>query len=212
LERITRIIAYNSWFWSLRGVKVFEQFSAFMGGPMGRFLCRNFNFFPRVMMRVAVGDKRSLPQHVHRQFTRVHRTRASRTGTWVFPKAIIGESDWLEGIWRQRECIAHLPLLLLWGMKDLGMDAEQLGSWETAFPIHETHRFDDIGHFAPEELGERAFPIVDAFLDRDQCYEMDVAVGVPFNVQHLAARIPDIQPMGQILSRLRHLGRLGGVF
>jgi pimeloyl-ACP methyl ester carboxylesterase len=165
-ERVARIIAYNSWFWSVRGVKAFEQFSAFMGGPIGRLLCRNFNFFPRVVMKFAVGDKRSLPPHVHRQFTSVHRTRASRKGTWVFPSAIIGQSDWLETMWHRRERIADVPLLLLWGMKDVAMDGVQLARWESTFPNHETHRFNDVGHFVPEELGERAFPIVERFLDR----------------------------------------------
>lgn len=172
-ERIARVIAYNSWFWSVRGLKGFEQFSAFMGGPIGRFLCRNFNFLPRVAMKFFVGNKGSLTADVQRHFTSIHTTRNSRKGTWVFPGAIIGQSDWLEGIWRKRDRLAHVPLLLMWGMKDREFNAAQLNRWESAFPNHETHRFEDVGHFVPEESEERALPLVDAFLDRHSTSDRD---------------------------------------
>ena len=165
-HRIRRVVVCNSWFWSVEGVKTFERFSALMGGPIGRFLCRRFNFFVRRMMPLAVGDREALPPAVHAQFTSVHDTPDSRKGTWVFPGAIIGQSDWLEGLWERRRAIAHLPVLLLWGMRDTAFDAVQLARWEEAFADHETHRFEGVGHFVPEELGERAVPIVDAFVAR----------------------------------------------
>lgn len=41
---IKRIIVYNSWFWSVKGIKAFERFSSFMGGPIGRFSVPEFQF------------------------------------------------------------------------------------------------------------------------------------------------------------------------
>lgn len=163
---VKRVVAYNSWWWSVRGDPTFERFSAFAGGPVGRFLCRRFNFFPRVLLPASVGDRRRLSPAVRRHFTAPFPTPESRTGTHVFPRAIIGESAWLEALWARRDALRHVPLLLLWGMKDTAFTADLLARWEAAFPDHVTHTFADVGHFAPEELGGRAVGPFEAFLRR----------------------------------------------
>ena len=160
---VKRIIAYNSWFWSVRGSKTFEKFSGFMGGPVGRFLCRNFNFFPRVLLPGSVGDKKKLSRSAHRHFINAFPTPQSRKGTWVFPGAIIGQSEWLETLWAKRKALENIPILLLWGLKDVAFTQELLVRWESAFPNHTTLKFPNVGHFAPEEMGEDAIPAVDAF-------------------------------------------------
>jgi haloalkane dehalogenase len=163
-NNIKRIIVYNSWFWSLRGMKIFENFSSFVGGPIGRFLCRNFNFFPSVLLPGSVGDRKKLSRSLHQHFTSPFPTPHSRKGTWVFPGAIIGQSEWLEILWAKREALKHIPILLLWGLKDAAFTRDILMRWESAFPNHTTLVFPEIGHFAPEEIGQAAFPPVDAFL------------------------------------------------
>ena len=161
---VKRIIAYNSWFWSLRGIRVFERFSRFMGGAVGRFLCRNFNFFPRVMIPVAVGDRKKLSKSAHRHFIKALPTPRSRKGTWVFPGAIIGQSEWLETLWAKRGALKNTPVLLLWGLKDVAFTAELLARWEGAFPDHVTMKYPNVGHFAPEEIGPDAITSVESFL------------------------------------------------
>ncbi|BDI31093.1 haloalkane dehalogenase [Capsulimonas corticalis] len=160
---IKRIIAYNSWFWSLRGDATFEKFSGFVGGPIGRFLCRNFNFFPRVLLPASVGDKNKLTPDIHRHFIRAFPTPQSRKGAWTFPRAIIGQSEWLETLWTKREALKDTPLLLLWGLKDVAFTKDLMARWESAFPHHTTRTFPNVGHFAPEEIGGDAIEPVEAF-------------------------------------------------
>lgn len=163
-EKVKRIIAYNSWFWSVRGMKTLEGFSAFVGGPLGRLLCRSFNFFPRVLMPGAVGDKRSLTKAAHQQFIKPFPTPDSRKGTWVFPGAIIGQSAWLETLWAKRAALRDVPVLLLWGLKDAAFPAEILARWGGAFPNHTTQTYANVGHFVAEELGREGIAPVEAFL------------------------------------------------
>ncbi len=163
-DNVARIIAYNSWFWSLKGMKTFEKFSGFVGGPVGRFLCRYFNFFPRVLLPGSVGDKKRLAKSAHRHFIKPFPTPRSRKGTWVFPGAIIGQSVWLESLWVKRAALKDTPLLLLWGLKDVAFTPELLARWEEAFPDHTTLTYPHVGHFAPEELGAAAIAPVDSFL------------------------------------------------
>jgi haloalkane dehalogenase len=108
-------------------------------------------------------DKRRLTPTLHRQFLAPFPTPASRKGTWVFPRAIVGESAWLETLWERREQLAHVPVLLLWGMKDPAFTPLLL-RWEQAFLDHQTVTFDDVGHNAPEESGDRVIAPIEAFL------------------------------------------------
>ena len=82
-SNIHRIIVYNRWFWSVKGTKPFEGFSGFVGSPIGRFLCRNFNFFPRVLIPASFGNKKKLSRSAHRHFIEAFPTPRSRKGTWV---------------------------------------------------------------------------------------------------------------------------------
>lgn len=161
---IKRIIAYNSWFWSVKGVRPLKIFSGIVGGPLGRFLCRQFNIFPRVLIPASVGDKTKLSAAVLNHFIQPFPTPRSRKGTWVFPRAIIGQSGWLESLWAKRLRLKDKPLLLLWGMKDTGFGPEVFEQWKGAFPTNTAVSFSEIGHMAPEELGDRAIAPVDAFL------------------------------------------------
>lgn len=160
---VRRIIACNSWFFSVCDQTVLRLFSRTIGGPLGRWLIRRFNLFARVLMPASFGDKRRLTPEIRRQFTAPFPTPASRKSTWVFPYAIIGESAWLETLWEQRAQLSHVPVLLLWGMKDPAF-APLLPRWEQAFPNHQTVTFDDIGHNVPEELADRATASIERFL------------------------------------------------
>jgi pimeloyl-ACP methyl ester carboxylesterase len=160
---VRRIVACNSWFFSVRDQVVLRSFSRLIGGPLGRLLIRRFNLFARVLLPASFGDKRRLTHALRRQFTAPFPTPASRKGTWVFPRAIIGESAWLETLWELRAQLAHIPVLLLWGMKDPAF-APLLPRWQRAFPNNQTVTFDDVGHNVPEELGDRANAPIEAFL------------------------------------------------
>ena len=139
-ERVSRLVVCNSWCWSVRDQKAMRMFSNLVGGPMGRFLCRHFNFFPRVLMRASFGDKSKLSDLAHTHFMAPFPTSRSRKGTWVFPRAIIGESDWLDALWKRRKVLSNLPLLLLWGMKDPGLSEPVMAGWESGFQHHITER------------------------------------------------------------------------
>lgn len=163
-RRLDRLVVYNSWFWSLRGNRTFEIFSGLIGGPLGRLLCRRFNFFPSVLVPASMGDRSALSPAIHAHYKRPFPTPASRKGSWVFPRAIIGESEWLETLWGKRELVIDVPAFLLWGMKDKAFDSGLLARWQEALPRHRTMMFDDVGHMAPEELGTRALKHISEFL------------------------------------------------
>lgn len=166
-DNVRRLIVFNTWFWSVEGNRDVENFSRIVGGPLGRFACRYLNAFPRFVMPSALGNKATLGKATHRHYIKPFPTPKSRKGSWVFPKAIVGESEWLASLWARRDRLAAKPVQLLWGLKDPGLGKRgELARWQEAFPRHEALTFPEIGHFVPEELGAEAVDPVEAFLQK----------------------------------------------
>jgi len=163
-KNIRKIVTFNTWFWSLKGIKDVEKFSGLLGGPIGRFACKNFNAFPRFILPFSFGDKTRLSKAIHRQYTSPFPTRSSRKGTWVFPGSIIGQSEWLGALWDKRAGLQNTPVLLLWGEKDDAFGADFLKRWEETFANHATVRFPTVGHFVAEETAEEAIGPIEKFL------------------------------------------------
>jgi haloalkane dehalogenase len=163
-ENIKRLVVLNTSFWSVRGIKEAERFSEIFGGPVGRFLCRYFNAFPRFVIPYAFGDKSKLTKSAHRHYIKPFPTPKSRKGTWVFPKAIIGESEWLATLWAKRERLKGKPIQILWGLKDPAFSTRELDRWKDAYPDSVTLTFPGVGHFVAEELGQEAAGPIEHFL------------------------------------------------
>jgi haloalkane dehalogenase len=153
-EKIKNLVITNTWLWSVRSDWYFQAFSAFMGGPVGRWLIRNHNFFAGSLMRSLFGDKSRLTPEIHNQYLMAISTPDERKGCWVFPGQIIGSSDWLQSLWDKREVMQGKRLLIAWGMKDIGFRKKELDTWIHAFPRAKVIRFEDAGHFIAEEKPE----------------------------------------------------------
>lgn len=166
-DNVKRIIIMNTWMWSVKGDPYYERFSKIMGGPVGRFLIKRFNFFVRVVMKKAMGDPSRLPVTVHQHYFKALERPEERKGCWTFPKRIIGSSAWLDSLWSQREKIRDKPALILWGMKDIAFRERELNRWAGLFSNCKVIRYADIGHFAQEEKGNDLCPVVEEFLKRE---------------------------------------------
>ncbi|WP_242165021.1 alpha/beta fold hydrolase [Lysobacter sp. M15] len=164
-DNVARLVIANTHFWSLKGIRGAEIFSRVVGGPIGRVLCRRFNAFPRYVMKAVYGRSGTLPPEIHRHYMAPFLTPDSRHGPYCFAKAIIGESEWLAGLWSRRHILQTKPLQIIWGMEDPVGTPDKLRRWEAAFPDHRTAVLDDFGHFVPEQLGSDMARIVAAFVE-----------------------------------------------
>ena len=131
-------------------------------------LIKRFNFFVKVVMKKATADRSKLSRDVHQHYIQPLKRPNDRKGCWIFPREIIGSSDWLSGLWSQRERIQDKPALLLWGMKDIAFRENELMRWESLFEHRTVHRFEDAGHFVQEEKRGELSPIIEEFLARNE--------------------------------------------
>jgi haloalkane dehalogenase len=150
-ERIANIVILNTWLWSVKSDWYYQGFSKFVGGPIGRFLIRKRNFFARDIVKAAFGDKTKLTPEIHKHFLKPFAKVEERKGSWVFPKQIIGSSEWLGSLWSQREKLNEKNCLIAWGMKDVAFKEKELNRWRAAFPEAKVIRYSTCGHFVAEE-------------------------------------------------------------
>jgi pimeloyl-ACP methyl ester carboxylesterase len=150
-EKIKNIVITNTWLWSVRSDWYYQAFSRFVGGPIGRWLIRNHNFFAGTIVRVLFADKSRLTPNIHAHYIMPLEKAEERKGSWVFPAEIIGSSDWLQSLWDKREVLQQKKILIAWGMKDIGFRENELKMWIQAFPDAKVVRFEDAGHFVVEE-------------------------------------------------------------
>jgi haloalkane dehalogenase len=150
-EKIKNIVITNTWLWSVRSDWYYQAFSRFVGGPIGRWLIRNHNFFAGTIVRVLFADKSRLTPKIHAHYLMPLEKPEERKGSWVFPAEIIGSSDWLQSLWDIRDMLRQKKILIAWGMKDIGFRENELKTWMQAFPDAKVVRFEDAGHFVVEE-------------------------------------------------------------
>lgn len=165
-SNVKRLIIMNTWMWSVKSDPYYEKFSRFMGGPIGRFLIRRFNFSVRVLMKKLMGNPSRLSPHIHRHYFKPLEKPRERKGCWTFPKRIIASSGWLDSLWSQRGKIRDKPALILWGMKDIAFREQELNRWSGLFSNCKVRRYDDSGHFIQEEKGSGLCPVIEEFLTK----------------------------------------------
>lgn len=160
---VRALVLFNTWMWSLRKTSS-GRISKLLSGHLGRWLYTRANFSPKVLLRAAYGDKRKLTPDVHRHYIKPFATPGERMAPWVFARELIGSSDWYEYLWNQRERIAGMPALLLWGMKDPAFTPAALERWRLAFRNPRVVQFPAAGHFVQEEAGDEAASAIRGFL------------------------------------------------
>lgn len=147
---IRRLVVLNTWFWSLKGKPSAELYTLILGGPIGRFLCRRFNAFPRFIMQLPFKRRKMTPD-IHAHYTAPFPSPETRDGQWMFVRAVTGESDWLASIWEKHDALRDKPALLLWALDDPVFGPEYLERWTAAFPSHRLTTLPGVGHFVAEE-------------------------------------------------------------
>jgi haloalkane dehalogenase len=164
VERVRRLVIFNTWMWSLAGEPQYVRVRRLLDNPAGRLLYERLGFSVHVVFRQAVKDRTRYTRAVHAQYAGPQRDRAARHATWVYLRALLGASDWYDGLWRRRDRLASIPALLAWGMKDPAF-GRWLPRWRSVFRRAEVVAWDDVGHAPPEERGPESAAHVARFLD-----------------------------------------------
>jgi haloalkane dehalogenase len=163
-KRISRLVLFNTWCWSLHGDRAIARGAKLAASPIGHVLYRYFNVSVNVLMPKAVANREVLTARIHRQYRAALGEPDARIAAWECARALLGSSAWYDEIWADRERLATKPMLLLWGAKDPTFGLPYFDRWRRAFPAAEAHVFENSGHFVPEEAADAAGPLIQAFV------------------------------------------------
>lgn len=153
-ERFSRFVIGNTFAWAANGNFHFEVFSRLIGGPIGGFLIRNFNAF--VNLVIPAGMKRKRPDHNLMQMYRgPFWTRTLREPTHIFAREILRSRQFLAQVRQGIENIAHKPVLILWGDRDVAFRDKERQVFEQVFQNYKTVILKGAGHFIQEDAPEQ---------------------------------------------------------
>ena len=155
-DRFTGLVAGNTMMWSAKPFLMQRTFSRIMGlGFVQRSLMKRNTFARRIMPALLQGEH---TDEELRHYIDVVPTPESRRGHAIFPKAILGETAFLEALEvRVRANLGHLPMLRIMGLKDTALATKAyLRKWDELWPDATKLDLPDAGHFWQEDEPEAA--------------------------------------------------------
>lgn len=161
--RVRGLVLFNTWMWSLEGTPA-ETMSRLLSGRIGRFLYTRFNLSPRVILKLAFGDRSKLSREAHCHYVRAFPTPDDRVAPWVLARELGDSGGWYDTLWERRDRLRDTPALLLWGMQDPAFGPDDLERWREALPGARVETFPEAGHFVQEEAPEAALAHLQRFL------------------------------------------------
>lgn len=162
-ERIARLVVLNSFMWPFEDPKFVRQ-ARMAGSALGRLLYRYLNFSLRVLMPSVYGDKRRLTPAVHAQYLAPFKAQAARERVlWALARSLLGSHAHYAALWANRERLAAIPALVLWGERDRAFTLEFLDRWRQALPQARIEPLADAGHWPHEERPELVLQAVQRF-------------------------------------------------
>ena len=161
----SRMVIMNTWAWPLDDDPKMARGARLIGGGAGRFLYRYANASLRLIMPSAYGDKRKLTKEIHRQYLDVFRDRAARVLVLhALARALLASRAHYQSLLDRIGQLRHVPVLIVWGMKDSAFQPYQLERWQTLLPEAAVVKIEGAGHWPHEEEPAQVITAIEAFM------------------------------------------------
>lgn len=178
-ESIRRLVILNTGAFHLPQTKSFPA-ALRLGRDtwLGGLLIRGGNAFCRAAAHVCV-KRRPLPKAVKKAYLAPYDTWKNRIATLRFVQDIPlmpGDPSFAEvdRIATGLSLLAHIPMLICWGLRDFVFSEQFLLEWEKRFPRAKVHRFPDCGHYILEDAIQEIRPLVTEFIEEPALRETPV--------------------------------------
>ncbi len=156
-DRFRGLVIGNTWAWPLRGDAHFERFANLLGGPVGGWAIRHFNAFVNVMIPLGLRTA-WLSRAEMDAYRGPFADEASRAATHALPRELVAGTEFLAGVESGLSRLRHLPVLIVWGVRDFALRRQERERFERWFPNHRTVLLERAAHFvqedAPDEIAE----------------------------------------------------------
>jgi haloalkane dehalogenase len=165
-QRIRGLIIGNTFAWPVDGDPHFERFARLAGGPIGAFLVRNFNILVNYLIPAGV-KRRKLSKEIMAAYRGPFFKRQSRSATHIFPREILRSRGFLRDVEGGLSRLAQLPVLILWGDRDIAFRETERVRFERTFPRQRTVVLSGAGHFIQEDAAEEIVHTIRTWYDEE---------------------------------------------
>jgi len=150
-DRIAGMVICNTWCWPPdMSARIF---SMLMGGPIGKYLHLQRNFFAKKIVPSGIYSKEAKTEAVLKAYTDPFPTPKSRMGTYVFPGQIRFAEQWLKSIEDRLHVLKEKPKEMVWAMKDMAFGKEPyINRWLNYFPGTPVERHHNASHYLQEDI------------------------------------------------------------
>jgi haloalkane dehalogenase len=167
-ERFSRIVLFNTGAFPPPFVP--WRIAACRVPILGTLAVRGLNAFARAALSMAVEKPERMTADVRAGLLAPYGSWADRVAIDRFVRDIPfspRHPTWqaLEHIEAGLPSLGHLPIQLIWGLRDWCFRPECLERFIRHWPRAEVHRLADCGHYVIEDAHERIVPLVRAFLE-----------------------------------------------
>jgi pimeloyl-ACP methyl ester carboxylesterase len=145
----------NTWAWPLIETEPQIKYQAWaVKIGLLDFLYRHANFSPRVLLKMAWGQRVPLDPQLYRFYMDQFPKADDRSGTIGFLHALF---DFQNPAWQIKPSIEriHSPVMIVWGSADKLISKRNLERWRDWLPQATVHELDDVGHFVAEEAPQQ---------------------------------------------------------
>ncbi len=167
-SKIKRIVVLNTAAFLIpKGKKLPFTLSIVRNTWLGSFLVRAFNAFSFSATYMAV--TKPLARDVSRAYRAPYNNWKNRIATLRFVQNIpmtASDRDYniVSNTAKNLPSLAHLPMLICWGMKDFVFDHHFLTEWKTHFPNAKVHEYADAGHYILEDESDSVIQRITDFI------------------------------------------------
>lgn len=163
IDKVKRVVVLNSWLWSSVGDPDYEKLRKVLKRPLLPFLYRQFNISPRFLLPASFGQQKP-SKHIKRHYRKPFANNKEREGALAFARSLLHDQPWFDQLWQQKEKLAHLPALVIWGASDPVIGLHQRDKWKLVFPLAQLETLEGVGHFPQEEAGASISALILGFL------------------------------------------------
>jgi haloalkane dehalogenase len=163
---VTHLVLLNTWMWPINDDPRTALGIRLLAGPFGRLLYKYANTSLRLLMPTAYGDRSKLTPSIHRQYLGPFGRRKDRVLVLhALARSLAESHDYYARLWEKVEMLKGRPTLIIWGMKDRALGAQNMARWQEHLPNAHLVTLAHAGHWPHEEAPEEVATTIRTFLD-----------------------------------------------
>jgi len=165
-DRVERLVLMNTFAWPFDQSARERRLAGWAGSGLFRFFYRRFNF-SFVIAKGAWGTAAPSTPDLWQPYRTLFPDADSRELVlFALARGLAGSADFFSSLASRLARLSHVPVHLIWGLKDTAFPPPVLRRFQAAFPEATTLELRRSGHFPHEEEPEACLASVREFLRR----------------------------------------------